>query len=159
VAAGILVLIFLLLQATAYPVCRDWGLVCENTGSRRGHRQWFFGLRTGDWYKRSKLEEFVASTYPNELSHRWTSYMGTGKNVLGQPVLRGHGTPGPIVNLQLQMWDAYVEQLSDPDKKALYETFRSGDEDRIGQAVERALGVLCAHGGVERSETAGRHSE
>ena len=120
---------------TGVPVCRDWAFICENTGSRKGHREWFFGHCTGHWYKRSALEVFVSERYPSELEHRWTSYAGTGRSILGRGVLAGHGYPGPILQLRIEWLDQHVRHLDDRERRALYDLFRSRDWDKIESEI------------------------
>lgn len=118
-------------------VCRDWAYICENTGSHKGYREWFFGLRTGYWYRESHLEAFIKKNYPSEFMSRWTSYAGTGKNILGQSVLSAHGRPGPIHRIREEVFNSYVESLS-PDKRlALYRLFASGDRKKIEDVVSQ----------------------
>ncbi len=120
-------------------VCRDWAFICQNTGSRKGYREWFFGAQTGHWYRQSELELFMATRHPTLLRHKWTSYAGTGKNILGIPVLHGHGRPGPIVLLSPDLLDEHVHHLDEATKKALYDAFASADQDRIQKEVDRIL--------------------
>jgi hypothetical protein len=121
---------------TGFQVCRDWAFICENTGSRRGHREWFFGAETGHWYEQSELERFMMANHPTELQDKWTSYAGTGKNILGRAVLCGHGRPGPLILVQVEWLDKHVRRLDDAGKKALYDLFVSGDEERIKQEID-----------------------
>ena len=136
----------MLLGALFSPVYRDWAYICENTGSRKGHREWFLGYTTGHWYQKSALEEFVQREFPGELHQRWTSYAGTGKNALGRPVLFGHGRPGAILCLRTEFFDRYVAQLSRTEKKALYDLLSSDQQERIREEVEKAFDVLLAEG-------------
>ena len=104
--------------------------MCENTGSTKGHKDWYFGLRSGDWYESSPLEDFIRQKYPNELKHRWTSYAGTGINLYGQSISFGHGRPGGI--RQISFWLKYWCPLkSDAEKKALYDLLVSDDQPAI----------------------------
>ena len=105
------------LAALPFQMCRDWALVCETTGSHQGYRQWFTGHRTGQWYEKSHLEEFMEQQYPAELEHRWVSYSGTGRNILGQAILFGHGRPNDTLSfcigpLSTVMWTASTTRAS-----------------------------------------------
>jgi len=124
-------------QVLEFQVCRDWAFICENTGSRKGHREWFLGWESADWYKESELERFMKADYPSQLQYRWTSYAGTGKNIFGMRILSGHGRPGPILLLHQEMLNAYVRRLDAAGRKALYELLASGDESRVEREVER----------------------
>lgn len=79
--SAVLSVLFIALVSQAY---QDWAFICENTGSRKGYRQWRFGLKTTKWYKKSPLEEFMESNDPNALVHRWTCYGGDRKEYLWQ---------------------------------------------------------------------------
>jgi hypothetical protein len=130
IAAIVMFIVFLPFQ-----VCRDWAFVCENTGSRKGYRVWFCGFETGHWYEKSNLEEFMETKYSDNLTHRWTSYAGTGKNVFGSAVLHGHGQPGPIVTIPYDVLNQYVSHIEDEKKKALYDLFTSNNKQRIAKEI------------------------
>jgi hypothetical protein len=130
---GILLAIIGLLSVQTH---RDWAFICEHTGSHKGYRRWFFGMDTRVWYKESKLEAFLRGRLGREPDRKWTSYAGTGRNIIGTVLLRGHGTPGWILYIRLEQLDAYVAHLDDDQKMALYETFRSGDKERIKEKVK-----------------------
>ncbi len=114
---------------------RDWGFICENTGSRKGYRQWTLGPKTGHWYKKSPLEEFITKEFPHSLAHRWTSYAGTGKNVFGTPVLFGHGRPGAILRFDLEIQSRWIAHNPPEEVKKLYNLLVSDDQDHIGKRI------------------------
>ncbi len=116
-------------------VCRDWGFICENTGSRKGYRKWVLGLKTGHWYKQSPLEKFMQAHAPEDLVHRWTSYTGTGKNILGMPVLFGHGRPGFVLQLQHSIQSCWIEKNDPAEVQKLYDLFVSENQDAIQERV------------------------
>jgi hypothetical protein len=118
------------------PVYRDWAFICENTGSRKGNREWFMGLNTRHWYEESKLERFMKTNYPDDLSYRWVSYEGTGRNIFGTAVLRGHGRP-ELVHLPYKVLNRYLGHIDDKEKRRLYEVFSSGDDQRVKDEVTR----------------------
>ena len=118
------------------PVYRDWAFICENTGSRKGNREWFMDLKTGHWYKESRLEEFMETNYPDGLSYRWVSYAGTGRNIFGTAVLHGHGYP-ELAHLPYKVLNRYVEQIEDKEKRRLYDVFSGGDVQSIKDEVDR----------------------
>src|SRR5207253_4792429 len=72
-------------------VCKDRAFVDECTGSRKGHREWFFGGQSGSWYKESSIETFMRTNQPSGFEQRWTSYAGTGRDILGRNISFGHG--------------------------------------------------------------------
>jgi len=117
-------------------VCRDWGFICENTGSKKGYRKWLLSFKTGHWYKQSPLEKFMQVHAPEDLVHRWTSYTGTGKNILGIPVLFEHGRPGFVLQLHHEIQGRWIEK-NDPAKvRRLYDLFVSEDQDAIQEQVK-----------------------
>ena len=121
--------------ATMFIAYRDWGFICENTGSRMSYREWFFGARTSEQYHASALEVFLRKEYPEKVQHRWTSYRGTGRSLIPGVVLRGHGSPGPILDLGQEMFDAYVNSLSSKQRLDLYDELCRGDEDVIQERI------------------------
>jgi hypothetical protein len=118
-------------------VCRDWAFICENTGSQKGYREWNSGRRSGHWYHESRLEQFMRKERPSELVNRWTSYAGTGKDILGQPTLFGHGRPGPILRVPPEFLDRYVAGLDDQAKLNLYRVFTSGPPEEIEREIAK----------------------
>jgi hypothetical protein len=123
---------FLLIGLLMLTLCRDYGFVCKYTGSRKGHREWFYGTKTKQWYSASALETFIATNYPTELRHNWVSYQGDGRNVFGWVSDRSHGRPGPITYLPFTMF----ARIPDADKKPLYDLLQTGDEDAIRKRLD-----------------------
>lgn len=134
--------IFALALLLPFQVCCDRGFIDRNTGSRKGYREWLSGMRTGAWYHESALERFMQTKYPGAYQQRWISYMGTGYNVIGGVVSHGHGRPGPIIQLSPDLLNSYCEQASDFDKKALYDAFSSGDDEKVKSAREHIFDVM-----------------
>jgi len=126
-------------------VCRDWAFICENTGSRKGYRQWTLGPKTGHWYKRSPLEEFIAKEFPDSLAHRWTSYAGTGKNVFGTPVLFGHGRPGAIYRFDREIQGEWIARNPAAEVKRLYDLLVSDDQDAIQDRIMNIWDEVLAY--------------
>jgi hypothetical protein len=136
IGIGVVVFCVSLYILGGFQAYRDWGFVCENTGSTKGHREWFFEKKTGYWYKKSALEDFMLEKYPDRLKHRWTSYKGTGKNIFGRAMLRGHGRPGAIGGTEIFLED-WVQKNEPEDILALYELLASdADEEIKKQRVE-----------------------
>jgi hypothetical protein len=108
-------------------VYEDRAYVCENTASRYGYREWPNGSRTGMWYEKSPLEEFMERKHPGVLRHRWSSYAGTGKNLIGTPRSFGHGAPGGAYWLTkknvLRKW---MDRHTKAETKDLYDTLATG---------------------------------
>ena len=132
-----LIAITIISIAVTSKVYTDWEYICENTGSRRGHREWHMGFnfKTGDWYKKSRLEEFMETTYPADLTHRWTSYAGTGRNILGKSQSFGHGRPGPILSVKYDIFNQYVSHIDNKKKRSLYDILASEDRQRIEDEI------------------------
>lgn len=117
----------------------DYAYVCENTASRKGHRQWFLGLRTGAWYYQSPIETFMQQTHPDKLEHRWMSYAGTGKNIFGQSMSFGHGK-SPLSQLRFARdFESYIATLSPEMRLELYHTFSTGDYAAVQAAVDEIV--------------------
>ena len=124
---------FLICSIQAY---REFGFICENTLSCKGHRQWILGIETGHWYYKSPLEQFIETDAAERLVHRWTSYAGTGKTLLGRPVLFSHGRPGAVMNLTHDVLRDWMER-SDPDEiRRFYELLLSDDEEKIAERID-----------------------
>lgn len=126
-------IIFLLLPTVQ--VYRDWAFICENTGSRNGYRQWLFGLKTGYWYERSPMEEFIQSEAPDALIHRWTSFAGTGKNVFGKSILFGHGRPGAIIQLDHEVLRKWIRKNDTETVRQFYDLLVSDKQKEIEKQV------------------------
>ena len=127
-------------------VYRDRTFLCENTGSHKGYRRWCIGVQTGEWYKESHLEQFMRQRHPTELKYHWTSYAGTGRNLLGQAGSFRHEHPqvGTVI-MHLGFFNSYVDMLDDAGKLELFRVLASGDpsaikaeEEKIGAAVLEA---------------------
>ena len=114
----------------------DRAFICENTGSRYGYREWFFGVHTREWSKTSELDRFMQAKHSDQLSHRWNSYQGDGHSLLDTMLSRGHGRPGPILMLRPGMLDTHVASLTDQEKLALYQLFSSTNKTAIRDKVE-----------------------
>ena len=125
-----------LLVACNCPVYRDCGFICTNTASQRGYREWCIGVRTGEWYKASALEQFMQDQYASKLDHKWTSYEGTDRNIFGAAIQCGHGRPGPIITLDHRLLALYLDKIDGRQKKALYDLFAGGDEAAINAKVQ-----------------------
>lgn len=114
----------------------DRAFICENTGSRHGYREWFSGMRTGQWRETTELERFMRIRHPQLLTHRWTSYRGDGHSLIPCLQIRGHGRPGPIHMLRPAMLNDHVARLTDAEKPALYQIFASGEASAIQAMVD-----------------------
>ena len=134
-----IVLITLLIFSLLAVAYRDWAFVCENTGSRKGYREWFFGLQTGAWYEPTSVETFIIKEHPDALQHRWTSYAGTGKNIYGGKLLYGHGHPGVILQIPPDCLNSLFDPLPPPKKKAFYDLLLHGDTKAI---LEQATAII-----------------
>jgi hypothetical protein len=133
----VVVLAILALLSPGLPVYRQWGFICENTGSHKGYTSWLGGIHTGRWHRESKLESFIVAKHPERLEHRWTSYAGTGYNIFGRRVLCGHGRPGAIMQINPEALNRYVGSLTDEATLELYELLLSDDQDRIAADIQR----------------------
>lgn len=139
VAAVLAVIALCCLAAYGLQAYRDWAFICTNTGSRKGHREWFFGSETDQWYRQSALERFMRSKHPDDLRHQWVSYAGTGKNIFSMALLYGHGRPGPITLIRPELLDEHIGSLTDAEKRSLYDLLVSGDPDEIKKKIEQIV--------------------
>ncbi len=137
IAAGVLLAVF---WASAFLIAyTDRGFICENTGSRMGYREWPFGIRTNEWYRESQLEKFMKNSHPEVFEHRWTSYSGRGSSLIPGTVMNGHGRPGPILFLRLEMLDEWVKVSSDHERFTLYQAFSSGNKDMCRSGIDEII--------------------
>jgi hypothetical protein len=133
---GIVGLVGLALVLPAVQVCRDWAFIDQNTGSRKGYREWFFGVRTGVWYEETALETFMRTKQPGEFRQQWVSYAGTGRSIFGGATLHGHGRPGPVMSLKVELIDDYCARTSDSEKRQAYDVFAGGKLEEIERLVD-----------------------
>jgi len=122
--------------ATMLIAYTDREYICENTGSRKGFREWFYGAKTNVWYQESELERFLKSDHPEMLRHRWTSYRGTGRSLIPFMKSYGHGQPGLILTPTRDMLDGYVQSLSSEQRIELYKIFCSANAESIQGRVD-----------------------
>ncbi|MCU0915083.1 MAG: hypothetical protein MUC88_11040 [Planctomycetes bacterium] len=149
-----LVALVVFVAACALELYRDHAFICENTGSHKGYRQWRLGFQSGHWYRESRLEQFLRKEHPTDLVNRWTSYEGTGRNILGQPLRFGHAFPGPVFDVPAVFLDRYVEDLDDRAKLDLYHVLVSGSRDQVQSEVTKVWDQVLAQGReIEGEET------
>lgn len=146
-----IVIATLMLWAVTQVAYRDWGFVCNNTGSRKGYREWFFGTQTGHWYKPSPLETFMLTNAPGRLQYNWVSSMGTGHNIYGGKVLFGHGRPGPVMHFRHQEMAEWFALIDHREKLAFYDLLVSGNKEAISCKIDAIYDHL-----VERASTSPR---
>lgn len=125
-------------------VCVDHAFVDEATGSRKGHREWFLGATSGRWYKESVVETFMRTNQPAMLQQRWTSYAGTGRDILGRRVSFGHGRPGEILFLKPETINEYCERAADSEKRRLYDVLSAGDQKAIRELSAQIYEALLS---------------
>lgn len=130
------VLIIALCASTFLIAYTDSAFICENTGSRMGYREWPLGIRTNEWYRESKLENYIKNSHAEMLQHRWTSYAGRGSSLVPALVCNGHGRPGPIYFIRPETFDAQVDASSDQERVAIYQALSSGNRDLCKSVVD-----------------------
>ncbi|MEX2243083.1 MAG: hypothetical protein WD716_04460 [Fimbriimonadaceae bacterium] len=135
--AGMLALGVLGLVLYEVSLHTDRAYVCENTGSHIGFREWPNGARTRPWYRVSPLEEFMKKQYPGVMRHRWTSYAGTGKNVIGTPRSFGHGSPGAVLHLKDETAEAWIANHSETEVRALYDSLATSNPTTADAIVKK----------------------
>lgn len=117
-------------------VCVDRAFIDQCTGSRRGGREWVFGVTNNQWYWESPLEIFIRQRFPSELEQRWVCYAGNGRDIYGLRTSMGHGRPGPVINIDRNLFLIWFRDNTDSEKKALYDTLRRADRDAMRKAVD-----------------------
>jgi hypothetical protein len=125
-----------LLLLVPFVAWRKWAFICENTGSRKGHTEWFFGIKTKHWYSPSPLEVFLTTNAPTKLQHKWTSYAGTGYDIYGLKVLHGHGRPGPILRFRTNEMAEWLRTIDDREKRAFHDLLVSGEKAAINRKID-----------------------
>ena len=125
--------------STMFIAATDRGYICENTGSRKGHREWPFGVLTNPWYRKSELERFIESEHPELLKHRWTCYMGNGRSLIPGLQSRRHGRPGPIFSLNPNLLDDHVLTLSDDRRLGLYQLLSEAPKEAIEVKIDSVI--------------------
>ncbi len=140
----VIVCLALLYCLGMFQAYRCFGLICENTGSRKGYTELFFGVKVGQWYQKSMLEDFMRENHPDLLKHRWTSYAGTGYNCFGMRMLMAHGRPGAIKRIPSDLLDEWVQTSEPEEVLELYQLLTSDaseedKEQRIYEISEEAV--------------------
>lgn len=130
---GILLTVYLLTGS----VSREMGYHCDFTGSTTSWTEWPLGIRTGYAYDASPIEEFLAKNQPDLIEHKWVSYEGTGKNILGEPVFFGHGRPNALLFFPRAYLTLFVDQSPKDDVIELYDTLRRDNRDEIRMRVDK----------------------
>jgi hypothetical protein len=136
------IIIAALCASTMTVAFNDYGFICENTGSRKGYREWFFGLETNKWYRESELEAFLRTEHPESLENRWTSYFGNGSSLI--PLLKsyGHGRPGAILEVEEQVFNEFVRSLTSEHRLEFYRDLKSADQAVIEQWIGRVHDMI-----------------
>ena len=113
-------------------VHRDFTFECQNTWSTGGYREWVGVLKTRHWKKPSTLESFIRQNYQSEVTNRWCRWHATPpESMLGVPSYCGFKSP-PISGMIV---DQYIAGISGPEKKALYDFFRTADSEAAENKV------------------------
>jgi hypothetical protein len=139
------VLAFCVFVLPRFAISKDMAFVCENTGSRKGHKATLWVIKTGEWYEQSALETFMKAKHPAALRHRWVSSRGDGYNIVGELVLRAHGAPSLM--LTQEVIDFYTASVDDSEKRALYDRLSKGDYETTKAASEEVMRVWVAFTG------------
>ena len=118
-----------------FPVRIDSGLVSTNTGSRREYTTWLHVLRSNERYTESPIETYLKKKNA-KFEHRWVSYNGTGKDILGTPVLFAHGRPGAVLQMAPNLFE-YIGRLPDTEKERIYQVLTNGSQEQIRSLVDK----------------------
>ncbi len=139
-----IVFIGVLFFGPEFRIYTDYNFICENTASRKGHRQYFCGLKTHRSYEQSVVEKFIQEKFPDQLRHRWTSYAGKSHYLFGG-MGYGHGRPGNILLLPLDKFALWFAKLSETEKKEFYDLLVSDDQKAIQAKIDLVWEELPAH--------------
>lgn len=121
------------------PIYRDCALIDLNTGSRKGHYEWPFGIKTHEWERETAIEKLMREKLPDEFQQRWVTYKGTGRNFYRGSVSFRHGEPGAILQLEPELIDRYCVQASETNVRRLYDVLVSEDSKATSDIVEKIL--------------------
>ena len=136
-----IVILLILMLGPSTPVFHEHFYICTHTGSRRGYRKWFWGKKTRHWRDESRLASFMQKHHPGEFDHKWTWYSAGGVDCFGRDVSVACRNPGPMRLIAGHgVLDGYVDRLADPERKALYDLFVSGDSEAIEAKVREIQG-------------------
>src|SRR5687768_6167664 len=79
-------------------VRHDRGWVCASCGSRRSQVDWMFDVTTSRTVSTSALAKWLSDRNLSH-AHDWRNIKGTGRNLLGSSMSRGHGAAPPIYSM------------------------------------------------------------
>ena len=81
------------------------------------------------------MEEFVTAHKPEALIHRWRNYVGTGRDVFGNPTIFSHGRPGVIFDLNVNILKIWIEHNPPEEVWKLYNMFIFNDQEAIEKKI------------------------
>ncbi len=81
------------------------------------------------------MEDFIIANDSTVLSHRWTSYRGTGRNILGMSILFGHGRPGAIMDIDNDTLNVWIARNHPTEVWKLRDLLFSGNQDQITEKL------------------------
>ncbi len=85
---------------------------------------------------------------PEAIVHRWVSSEGTGRNILGIPLSRGHGRPRWMLSYEIQR---HLIEKNDPvEVRKLCGLLASDDRDAI---EKRVMDILLEYSDTKTQET------
>jgi hypothetical protein len=128
-----------LLSATHITVRTNYGYVSTATGSRRTYTEWEIPTtrRTNEVYIKSPIEAYLERK-GIRYADQWISYEGTGRSILGAVTYRGHGNPGPVLEIRPEFFPV-IETMTDEEKMEIFDCLSRKDEK---QARELALRIF-----------------
>lgn len=106
------------------------------TSSEKRQTWYIFGIRSAAKTSHTKLYDWITST-DNAHDYDWRHISGTGFNVWGGRVSRGHDYAPPIWGLR-GFVDPYVDRSSDSEIYEFVETMRTGSREEQMTAVNAA---------------------
>jgi len=132
--------IAVLAAAISIPVRVDSAYIDVHTGSRYGETMWIGSIKSNQWSMTSDLESRLLKMGVKPIS-RWISYQGTGRSIFGSVRYRGHGRPGPILQVNTDQWAEFLLDKTDDFVVSVYETLRNGDRREVAEVAEQVYGL------------------
>jgi hypothetical protein len=115
-------------------VCHDQDFICKNTGSRKGYRRWILGRKSGHWYEKSPLEEFIQLQAPDALVHRWTGH-AVGRNIFGTGMYVRCGKPGAVSQFDHEIQRKWIKGNDAVAIRKIYDLIVSDDQMKIKKRI------------------------
>jgi hypothetical protein len=134
IAAGIVVAAILVLGPIV-TVKKVNGWTCALTGSQKGNITWFGCFTVSDWYRQSPIEEWLAHSN-HQIEHNWVRTVGTSYSIFGGRG-RAHSRAPAVYYFPAELQERFLSTASAEEVETFLELIRSGDQDKIREAVDQ----------------------